>query len=255
MLQDVFFRSMSFLPLCTTMADACHSYKEHGAAVLACPSGNDEFVDAVAGLFRWCQEADRYMDNHPEHLKKLTRSDDPAETSLRYSLNDHWNQTYPEWQEMLAQVDKHVGNVICEIFSRRGRRSSYDVSCVGGDVVRPKCMIGQLLHGDGYSVRPEPADAGWCQYMVASIAVHKVDSQNAPLFFAGKQAMMSHFSNAPPECCSDLGIEAGKCLVHMEPGDILIRDPRVWHCGTPNYTDTTRYLPGIQFASCEAVAP
>merc|ERR1712232_1321357 len=39
----------------------------------------------------------------------------------------------------------------------------------------------------------------------------------------------------------------------LEPGDVLVRDVRVWHGGCPNLSQEARYLPGIEVASRELV--
>merc|ERR1712232_718948 len=33
----------------------------------------------------------------------------------------------------------------------------------------------------------------------------------------------------------------------LEPGDVLLRDMRLWHGGTPNYGKSVRLLPGAEF--------
>jgi hypothetical protein len=232
---------MSFLPKCTTSEEAIKSLERHGACLFQCPD-DVEFGEAIAGLYTWCEAADAYMDRHPQCFDRSTRSDNPAEKYLRYSLNDYRNATYPEWQHMLLQLRKHFGSAICNAFNS----SQYDVHSCGGDVVRPMCLTGQLLHGDGYEERPSAGTENDFEWLVVSIAVHEIDRHNAPLCFVGIDAMMEHDSSFPPRDVTALcpPLDHDSCALVMSPGDIFIRDPRVWHCGTPNTTGCTRYLPG-----------
>ncbi len=106
---------------------------------------------------------------------------------------------------------------------------------------------GQKLHGDGYRERPAPHDV-YSPHAVASVAIHDVPITNAPLMFLGKEAMMAHHSNAPPAQWSDIKEVRGQesnFFVTMKKGDVLIRDPRVWHAGSPNVGTSIRFLPGF----------
>ena len=106
-------------------------------------------------------------------------------------------------------------------------------------------QFSQHLHGDGFSQRPESLeDADWYAYAVISIAVHDIAEAQAPMSFVGKQAMMAHCSIFPPATASDVDNSPHNFLLTMSRGEIFIRDPRVWHNGTPNFTDDDRFLPG-----------
>jgi len=58
--------------------------------------------------------------------------------------------------------------------------------------------------------------------------------------------MMAWDDNRPPKEPADVErlTLAGKHCT-MKRGDIIVRDPSVWHKGTRNTTSMTRFLPGL----------
>ena len=46
----------------------------------------------------------------------------------------------------------------------------------------------------------------------------------------------------------------GSKIFPLDPGDVLVRDIRVWHGGCPNLSREPRYLPSLEVASRELVA-
>ena len=127
----------------------------------------------------------------------------------------------------------------------------WGIHTIGGDFVHPGALTGQHVHADGrgsggWDERPKDADEEFCPWAVASIAVHDIDENMAPLLFYGWEAMYQHSESTPPES-GDVLLSRSDAAVTMRRGDILIRNPKVWHAGSANLGNHVRYLPGMVF--------
>ena len=130
-------------------------------------------------------------------------------------------------------------------FESKDFKANVRVISLGGDFVEPGATEGQKLHGDGYTVRPEPNS--WCQWIVASFAVHNISYDDAPLMFVPRRAMFEWYEDAPPTEAAQVAELLRRLedpFVCMLQGEVFLRDPRVWHAGTPNRSTKTCYLPG-----------
>ena len=244
---------MSFLPLCISAADAVASYRRHGACLVRL-----EFTEswgfALDELQRWCCEAGDYVERNPHWLSKLSRAEGCDSPSSRHSLN-HWsNSNYPEWQAMLKEMQCHssvVSDLLLSLAVDTGY-SSFKHGLCGGDLVRPHGITGQKVHSDGgrpcseHELRNTP-------WMAMSIAVYDIGLTNAPLSFWGIDSMRGHYDKAVPSARAEVGLNFEETLVCMSRGDILVRNPLVWHCGTGNQGGLTRYLPAIQWEAFDDV--
>jgi ectoine hydroxylase-related dioxygenase (phytanoyl-CoA dioxygenase family) len=129
-----------------------------------------------------------------------------------------------------------------------GGESEFDVHMCGGDVARKNARHWQRLHADRFGeTKPTAAELDDYEWLVASVAVHDVDEQNAPLCFVGKQCMLNHMNNSPPASLQELDNAPCNPFICMKKGDIFVRHPLVWHCGTPNRAGKIRLLPGVQY--------
>ena len=118
----------------------------------------------------------------------------------------------------------------------------------GGDVARVEARRGQHLHSDSWhGPKPSEKELNACEWLVCSIAVHDITLSNAPLCFVGEQAMLADSHDEPPCLVSELDQPPSSPYLCMRKGDVFFRNPLVWHCGTPNCSDSIRFLPGIQF--------
>ena len=93
-----------------------------------------------------------------------------------------------------------------------------------------------------------------CPYVVLCICVHDISKEMGAFYFAGPDAIYSVDGTiplvfTPEEFDKHFGFDqsgvTGCCV--MRQGDMLLRNPLVWHAGTPNCSSVTRYLPGCQF--------
>ena len=252
--------SMSFLPRCTSAVEAAASFQTHGAAILA-KEGDFMLKDnTLADLYKWCDEQN---DDQQIDWKAWIRSDRHMNPNVqkdwnRFTLNcpDNWKRT--EWQQAVAYMSRNNG-VLAVVQLILGVVAS--ITRLGGDTVRGFCKAGQCLHSDGGSVRSEPGaprlpfqEVVACPFVVLSICVHDISKEMGAFYFVGLDAMYSVDGSIPPvftpeEFDTHFGFDqsgvTGCCV--MRRGDMLLRNPLVWHAGTPNCSGVTRYLPGCIF--------
>ena len=84
------------------------------------------------------------------------------------------------------------------------------------------------------------------EWIAMSVAVHDIDEKQAPIRMVTRWQMMEFEFNKPPSN-DDAPKEWMRQNVPMQNGQVLLRDPRVWHAGTENYSDRDRFLPGEVF--------
>eukprot|EP00927_Polykrikos_kofoidii_P026843 TRINITY_DN23833_c0_g1_i1.p1 TRINITY_DN23833_c0_g1~~TRINITY_DN23833_c0_g1_i1.p1 ORF type:complete len:511 (-),score=63.85 TRINITY_DN23833_c0_g1_i1:106-1638(-) len=162
----------------------------------------------------------------------------------------------PEWAELLD--DDHVSAVLAEVF---GGTDAYVAVGGGGDLVLNHTDTHQRLHVDlqhpqMYDVDTPPAA------VVANFAVSAVSCDDGPMRLmprthqwpllvaegATRDAKFERYSSLEREAV--LVERVGTEMVNICPldsGDVLLRDMRIWHGGTPNVGDKTRILPSAEF--------
>ena len=116
----------------------------------------------------------------------------------------------------------------------------------GGDVCNMGCTRAMALRGDGCKERPQYRDAWMGEWMAMSVAVHDIDEKQAPIRMTTRWQMMEFEFNRPPSNDGAPTEWMGQ-TVPVKTGQVLFRDPRVWHAGTENYSDRDRFLPGEVF--------
>ena len=116
----------------------------------------------------------------------------------------------------------------------------------GGDVCKNGCERAMALHGDGCKERPRYQDAWMGEWIAMSVAVHDIDEKQAPIRMVTRWQMMEFEFNKPPSN-EDAPKEWMRQNVPMQKGQVMLRDPRVWHAGTENHSDRDRFLPGEVF--------
>ncbi len=252
---------MSFLPRCTSAAEAIASLRTHGAAILARESEYCISEATIGDLYKWCVGCDEYMEAHWHVWKDSSRHMNPdvSEGWKRFSMNDRGNWKYQEWEDVVEALSRPDGvlSLVQLILGVSAR-----ISTLGGDTVREQCKVGQHLHSDGGSVRSVTGasripmqECAICPYLVLSICVHDISKEMGAFYFSGIHAMYSVDDTipslyTPQEFDEHFGFDHARvtgCCV-MRPGDMLLRNPLVWHAGTPNCTNARRYLPACIFA-------
>ena len=186
--------------------------------------------------------------SRPEWRQARNRSHASEEDGLRFSVNHSKNGSYPAWQRMKQTICSDtsvVGMALSEAL-----QGEYHVKTYGGDFVHPGALTGQHLHVDGsgpggWDERPKDRDEEFSPWVVCSFAVHDISFDQAPLLSYGWEAMRLHCNPTPPKRGEDLSVPPADSRVSMLRGDILIRNPKVWHAGSGNCTDRVRYLPGM----------
>ena len=90
-------------------------------------------------------------------------------------------------------------------------------------------------------------------YISANIAVQHIGSDNGPMrIIPGSQTICCTAYRERvviPSCTEEPESWLASVLQPMHPGDILVRDVRVLHGGTPNRSLETRFLPSLEFAT------
>jgi len=243
---------MAFLPRCSSVQEASESFSQHGACLITAEAGLGASKPTLMLLEQWCFEADLYM-HDSRHWKAWARSSRHMHPSpdrwQRYYMNDYGNFKYEAWQALSAEVFHAEGlsHLICQCMACE----TVDVSQWGGDCVKSGCEHGQMMHSDQQDqaspvlAQPPPL------WIAASWALGDIGPHNGALYFAGRHAMNDAPFVIPPaiwypaEIDSALGLASG--IVMMKRGDVLLRDPRIWHCGTANSSPEDRFLPGAVF--------
>ena len=150
-----------------------------------------------------------------------------------------------EWLALLESVA--LLDVLDLIFPEGG-----EVVTGGGDFVVAGCCEYQRLHSD---VKVEGRlDVRWPPpFVSANVAVHAINAKNGPMrALPGTQVL---FSTARREhlCLPSVDEEPPEwldlTLQPLNPGDIIVRDVRVLHGGTPNHSDMIRHLLSLEIAS------
>ena len=250
---------MAFLPRCSTTFEAIASFQTHGACVLANDAGYSLDEDASASMLAWFDECTVYMQKHqpPRKSRHHAATEDKYQ---RFSVNDKGNQKYAAWQKVAANVWNPRGGLACLVAQMMNncRLDLLKVTQWGGDTVLANCKEGQELHSDD-----SEQSRAWlskegkeekCEWIVASWALRPITDDEGPLYIVGKKGMEKAPFESPPKCLVNveltdklLELEGGGKVL-LKKGEIILRDPRVWHAGTPNLSQQDRHLPAAIFS-------
>ena len=225
---------------CVNVDEACAAFNLHGFCIIQ--SGlSDHVLDA------W----DNYLQLRVPELETGSPSAHAFRAPNRFSLNvlGYSLADNPYYSEFRSIGTLH--DIIASIYNCKQNplndwmEGSYFVKGNGGDVCKAGEPCFQHLHSD------------WAQYplcdtmygipLVASIALSDINENFAPIRIVSKQQVID--SPLPVDDQGSIwGQEYFACL---RKGDILLRDCRIPHSGTPNGTGSNRCLPGIQILSPE----
>ena len=122
----------------------------------------------------------------------------------------------------------------------------------GGDFVDAGTPYYQHLHSDvliegEFDVKFPPP------YVSVNFVVQKIDSKNGPMrLLPGTQCVSAAVQRRAwlwiPGVEQEPAEWKRSTLQPLEEGDVLLRDVRVLHGGTPNVSAATRFLPSLEFA-------
>lgn len=148
------------------------------------------------------------------------------------------------WRHLLDCTP--VLDVLDNIFLNSG---GFSIVGGAGDFVRAGTPFYQALHSDiGPAKIPRVhrvADPP--PLVVVNFAVEPVTHVNGPMRIIPRKRNLN-WDFAP--CFADESPEMRSSRVFpLQAGDAIIRDARVWHGGTPNLSDRTRFLPNLEVAS------
>ena len=259
---------MSFLPRCVCAAKAHASLKTYGGAILAREGEWCLEEDTIDELHKWCVDCDIDQNSNWSAWKPADRHMNPNDANdwNRFTMNSNGNWKAYAWNGVVNGLSRANG-VLAFVRSFLSILGIAVIVKLGGDTVRRHCKVGQHLHSDGGSVSSTPGahrlpreEVDACPYLVLSICVHDVPKEMGAFYFAGLEAMYSvdTVDTIPPLFTPEAFDEhfgfgqtvTGSCV--MRKGDMLLRNPLVWHAGTPNCTSATRYLPACIFFAAEA---
>ena len=113
----------------------------------------------------------------------------------------------------------------------------------GGDVVQPHTESWQLLHSDDWGYPLKSMCRGYS--LCASVAPMDIPVALAPLRLIPWN-VLRHYSHYPSSDFDDVPFQCTENLVTMRKGELLIRDSRVAHSGSPNLSQVVRPFPGMQ---------
>lgn len=121
----------------------------------------------------------------------------------------------------------------------------------GGDFVRGGTFNYQALHSDiGPHRVPVNQRVDWPPPKISvNFTVQLINSESfGPMrIVPGHKVIDEH--QKPPCCTEENEAMRFSKLYPLPPGAAILRDLRVWHAGTPNTTDVTRFLPNVELMS------
>ena len=232
----------SFKPFhrCSNIAEAHAAFDQHGFCIIA--SGmSDQTLSSWDGFMQQCVHQ---LEAAPPDWQGYRGSGRHSFNVMSDSLaNNHYYNCFRsliDLHDLLARIHNCSPNATNE-----WKKGSYYVKSNGGDVCKAEEHKYQKLHSDW-----EEYPLHDCHYgipLVASIALCNIPKSFAPIRIVSKDRFV--VQTLP---CDDQGsIWGHEYFACLEKGDILLRDCRVPHSGTPNTTLRNRCLPGIVILSPE----
>jgi hypothetical protein len=178
----------------------------------------------------------------------------------------HWSMYHEAWWESDAMWSAlEQAPLISTTSALIGDEwNRWHLTKLAGDCVSPLSKEDQEMHSDSCGLLNLRYSRDWemasssnsmpgytvsgfeaCPALGISLCCHDITPEMAPLGIVSKQvhtAVASLVGNNPEAVSSFIM----KCA--CPKGWAIFRDIRVWHCGTANFTDSIRYLPG--FVAC-----
>ena len=155
-------------------------------------------------------------------------------------LHLHLNQPAPFGSRLGVVLDP----LLSKIFSKDGKA---DFMCYsgGGDFVLPGVEEYQFLHGD---MQMNPDDVRMPPpFLSVNFCVQALTSFNGPIRMVPGKTELDWDRRTEEEPAE----WRHSRLFPVPAGAALLRDVRILHGGTPNWSEQTRYLPSIEYVSGE----
>lgn len=150
---------------------------------------------------------------------------------------------HPAWQHLLQSTP--VLMVLKKIFPE-----GFIFSGGGGDFVLGKTVNYQSLHSDlGPSRVPPECRSDQPPMISINFTVQHVTGENGPLRVVPGRRVVVGKTDAPPCFSEEPEVLRQSKLCPLPPGAAIIRDLRLWHGGTPNISNETRFLPSVEVMS------
>lgn len=120
----------------------------------------------------------------------------------------------------------------------------------GGDFVLGGTANYQSLHSDlGPSRVPPECRLNHPPMISVNFTVQDITGENGPLRVVPGRRLVGVGSDAPPPFSEEPEVLRQSKLFPLPAGAAIIRDLRLWHGGTPNTSDHTRFLPSVELMS------
>eukprot|EP00435_Cladocopium_sp_Y103_P069522 s627_g33.t1 len=150
---------------------------------------------------------------------------------------------HPAWQHLLQA--RPVLMVLKKIFPE-----GFVFCGGGGDFVLGKTVNYQSLHSDlGPSRVPPECRSDQPPMILVNFTVQPITGENGALRVVPGRRVVVGKTDAPPCFSEEPEVLRQSKLCPLPPGAAIIRDLRLWHGGTPNSSNETRFLPSVEVMS------
>ncbi len=136
-------------------------------------------------------------------------------------------------------MNSAVNAVACAVYGERPRLTFYNgnTNCPGS--------VRQHLHMDGrHSTKPD-APVAPTTGMVVNIPPGPADESNGAIELwpgSHRVGVYENHNGVPARMEEERRAVCGPVHPHTQPGDVLLRDVRLWHRGVPNPSDRPRHM-------------
>ena len=216
--------------------DAAAIFHRHGFCILLNALGGQEISDVLQTCLQ--VEADMLLLD-PDRLGCR----DAGRYSFGAAAKSGHMLHHPAWQHLLQS--RPVLMVLKRVFPE-----GFVFCGGGGDFVLGKTVNYQSLHSDlGPSRVPPECRSDQPPMISVNFTVQPVTGENGPLRVVPGRRMVVGKTDAPPCFSEEPEVLRQSKLCPLPPGAAIIRDLRLWHGGTPNGSNDTRFLPSVEVMS------
>ena len=148
-------------------------------------------------------------------------------TGRRFSLNHASWATQTEMHEVLTEIFLGQCRMVLNLIT--GNDATIKIDRIGGDASAPGCDDMQEWHSDWKDL--DLPECILCADIGFGVAVQEVARINGPMRIL-------------PHDCGRAQADANAYYCEMKTGDVLLRNIRTLHSGTPNTSLEYRFIPG-----------
>ena len=146
---------------------------------------------------------------------------------------------HPAWQHLLQSIP--VLWVLKKIWP-----DGFVICGGGGDFVRGGTTSYQGLHSDLGPSRVPPHCRDSVPMISVNFTIQDITGENGPLRVVPGHRVVFGKTDAPPKFSEEPEVLRQLKLFPLPSGAAIIRDLRLWHGGTPNTGEHTRFLPSVE---------